>query len=97
MIGKPFFSPAPLLIGKHYTRNRNFEGVVYEMLAFTAVSDQTSNNEFLLNDVHASWSNGSDPSYKPLVNATATYNLSFVAHNNTNTFLVSWLTWGMDC
>jgi len=66
---------------------------VLEPATFNATSNQSSNNEFLLNGTRVAWSNGTSPSYTNITPSVGTYNLTLIAHNQTDPLLTDSISW----
>ncbi|WP_340817903.1 type IV pilin N-terminal domain-containing protein [Methanolobus sp. WCC4] len=82
---------APVLSGQN--PSTPYGSTTSDAVTFSAVSSQSSYNEFLLNGVHLAWSNGTSPSYTNTTPAVGTYTLTLIASNTTNTSLTDSLTW----
>ena len=61
---------------------------------FNATSNQSSNNQWLLNGSLLEWDNGTTaPSYTNNSAVTGTWNISLIAHNSANSSLNTTITW----
>ncbi|MCD4704229.1 MAG: type IV pilin, partial [Methanosarcinaceae archaeon] len=86
-----FNGSAPTLSGQ--TPSTPHSSNTTTSVTFSATSDQSSNNEFLLNGTHVSWSNGTSPSYANSSATVGTYNLTLIAHSSTKAALTDSMTW----
>ena len=77
-------NPSP---GLSYSSNAS------EEVTFTATSDQSSDNEFLLNGTRVAWSNGTSPSYTNVNPSAGTYNLTLIAHSSADLALIDSIIW----
>ncbi|MFQ6120932.1 MAG: carboxypeptidase-like regulatory domain-containing protein, partial [Methanosarcinales archaeon] len=64
-------------------------------LSLSAVSNQTSNNEFLLNGTHIGWSNGTNPNYTNSSLVIGYWNFTLIAHNSSDMSLFTSHTWNV--
>ncbi|MHC1576179.1 MAG: LamG domain-containing protein, partial [Methanosarcinaceae archaeon] len=86
-----FNGSAPTLSGQ--TPSTPHSSNTTTSVTFSATSDQSSNNEFLLNGTHVSWSNGTSPSYTNSSATVGSYNLTLIAHSSTKAALTDSMTW----
>ena len=83
---------APVLSGPYPSLTYNSTDL--ENVTFNATSNQSSNNEFLLNGTRVKWSNNTkSPFYNNTTPSVGTYNLTLIAHNQTNPSLTDSITW----
>jgi Protein of unknown function (DUF1628). len=82
---------APVLSGQDPLNP--YESTTSQSVTFSAISSQSSINEFLLNGQHLSWSNGTSPSYTNTSASEGTYTLTLIAKNNTDSLLSDSLEW----
>jgi PKD repeat protein len=70
-----------------------YTSAVQDNVTFSATSNQSSDNEFLLNGTRVAWSNGTSPSYTNTTPSVGTYNLTLIAHNQTDPSLTDSISW----
>jgi hypothetical protein len=74
--------------------NLTYTSTVLETVTFSATSNQSSDNEFLLNGTRVKWSNDTtSPFYVNTTPSVGTYNLTLIARNQTDPSLTDSITW----
>ncbi|RXG34372.1 LamG-like jellyroll fold domain-containing protein [Methanohalophilus sp. WG1-DM] len=84
--------PATAPVLSSQTPTSPYSSTVLETVTFSATSNQSSDNEFLLNGTRVAWSNGTSPSYTNTP-SVGTYNLTLIAHNQTDPSLTDSISW----
>ncbi|WP_292471564.1 type IV pilin N-terminal domain-containing protein [Methanolobus sp.] len=82
---------APVLSGQNPVTP--YESTTSQSVTFSATSNQSSINEFLLNGQHLSWSNGTSPSYTNTSASEGTYTVTLIAKNTTDSLFTDSLAW----
>ncbi|WMW23222.1 type IV pilin N-terminal domain-containing protein [Methanolobus mangrovi] len=82
---------APVLSGQNPLTS--YQSNTSQSVTFSAISSQSSINEFLLNGQHLAWSNGTSPFYTNTSAFAGTYTLTLVAKNTTDQLLTDSLEW----
>ena len=82
---------APVLSGQNPLTP--YQSNTSQSVTFSAISSQSSINEFLLNGQHIAWSNGTSPSYTNTSVSEGIYTVTLIARNTADSMLTDSLTW----